>query len=141
MAREKIPEIYCWKIKSDDLNVYMASSDKGALRVGLDLKKGLDCVDFFQDMFPGNCLVKDEKMNHSLMKSLKAALKGKPFSGSPNLDIQWTPFQRLVLETVSRIPAGETRTYGEVAATIGSPRGARAVGQVMNRNPIPIIFP
>ena len=46
-----------------------------------------------------------------------------------------------VLKICAQIPIGETRTYGEVAVEVGSPAGARAVGQVMRRNPFPIIVP
>ena len=141
MAGEKTQKIYCWAIESDGLDVYMASSEKGAVRVGLGLGQGLDCINFFQGIFPGKNLIKNEARNHLLLTSIKASLKGKPIQGNLDMDIRWTPFQRLVLEAVSRIPPGETRTYGEVAAMTGSPKGARAVGQVMSRNPLPIIFP
>ena len=39
------------------------------------------------------------------------------------------------------IPYGETRTYGEIAAAVGSPKAARAVGMANNKNPIGIIVP
>lgn len=52
-----------------------------------------------------------------------------------------TPFQRSVLEAIFRIPAGETMTYGEVAAAAGKPGAARAVGNVMAMNPVPLILP
>ncbi len=52
-----------------------------------------------------------------------------------------TPFQRAVWETVSKIPYGQTRSYAWVAAQAGSPRGARAVGQAMRRNPVPLLVP
>ncbi len=52
-----------------------------------------------------------------------------------------TPFQRKVLEAISSIPPGETMTYGEVAKAAGRPGAARAVGNVMAHNPIPLIFP
>jgi methylated-DNA-[protein]-cysteine S-methyltransferase len=51
------------------------------------------------------------------------------------------PFQRRVFEVVRRIPAGETLSYGEVAAAAGSPGAARAVGQALGRNPFPIVVP
>ncbi|HEX2110326.1 MAG TPA: methylated-DNA--[protein]-cysteine S-methyltransferase [Gaiellaceae bacterium] len=50
-------------------------------------------------------------------------------------------FQRLVLEELARVPYGETATYGGLAARIGRPRAARAVGGALNRNPIPIVLP
>jgi methylated-DNA-[protein]-cysteine S-methyltransferase len=52
-----------------------------------------------------------------------------------------TKFQRQVIYHCRRIPAGETLTYGELAARAGSPKAARAVGQVMATNRIPIIIP
>ena len=52
-----------------------------------------------------------------------------------------TEFQRRVREVTRRIPRGETMTYGEIARQVGSPRSARAVGQVMARNPWPIVVP
>ena len=42
---------------------------------------------------------------------------------------------------LARVPYGRTDTYGQLAAKVGRPRAARAVGMVMNRNPIPIVLP
>jgi methylated-DNA-[protein]-cysteine S-methyltransferase len=52
-----------------------------------------------------------------------------------------TPFQQRVWAALRRIPYGATRTYGEQAAAIGSPRASRAVGLANGRNPIAIIVP
>jgi methylated-DNA-[protein]-cysteine S-methyltransferase len=51
------------------------------------------------------------------------------------------PFARQVLDELARVPYGHTTTYGALAAKVGAPRAARAVGTVMNRNPIPIVLP
>lgn len=51
------------------------------------------------------------------------------------------PFARTVLEELARVPYGQTTTYGTLAARVGAPGAARAVGTVMNRNPIPIVLP
>ncbi len=50
-----------------------------------------------------------------------------------------TDFRRKVWHALSNIPAGQTRTYGEVARELGS--GPRAVGQAVGDNPIPIVIP
>jgi methylated-DNA-[protein]-cysteine S-methyltransferase len=50
-------------------------------------------------------------------------------------------FSRRVLEELAKVPYGETTTYGTLAARAERPRAARAVGTVMNRNPIPIVLP
>ncbi len=52
-----------------------------------------------------------------------------------------TPFHREVLERCAQIPAGQTLTYGELAARAGRPRAARAVGSAMARNRWPLIVP
>jgi AraC family transcriptional regulator of adaptative response/methylated-DNA-[protein]-cysteine methyltransferase len=65
-------------------------------------------------------------------------------SGAPQnlpLDVLATAFQRRVWEALRRIPAGETRTYSEVADAIGSPRGARAVARACATNPVALVVP
>lgn len=52
-----------------------------------------------------------------------------------------SPFHRRVYEIARTIPAGETLTYGALAARAGSPKAARAVGQAMARNPFPLVVP
>jgi len=55
--------------------------------------------------------------------------------------LKGTPFQLCVWQELLRIPYGKTRTYGEIAAAIGKPGAARAVGMACNRNPIWLIVP
>ena len=52
-----------------------------------------------------------------------------------------TAFQRKVWAALQRIPAGETRSYGQLAAEIGEPDAARAVGLANGQNPIAIVIP
>ena len=59
-----------------------------------------------------------------------------------NIDeLDGTPFQKKVWLALTKIPHGETRTYGEVAKSIGSPGAARAVGTACGANPLPILIP
>ena len=53
----------------------------------------------------------------------------------------WPPFTRKILEELCKVPYGATLTYGELAARAGAPRAARAVGQAMAANPLPIVIP
>lgn len=53
----------------------------------------------------------------------------------------FTPFQIKVLAATDRIPSGEVRTYGQIAAEAGRPKGAQATGQALGANPIPVIIP
>lgn len=55
--------------------------------------------------------------------------------------VSGTPFQEKVWQALVQIPYGETRTYGQIAAVVGSPKGARAVGMACNRNPVMLVVP
>jgi methylated-DNA-[protein]-cysteine S-methyltransferase len=57
------------------------------------------------------------------------------------IDLRVAPFHAEVLRELALVPYGRTDTYGALAARVGRPRAARAVGTVMNRNPIPIVLP
>lgn len=52
-----------------------------------------------------------------------------------------TPFQRRVWTTLATIPYGQTISYAELAARVGRPGAARAVGAANGRNPLPIVLP
>ena len=52
-----------------------------------------------------------------------------------------TDFQKAVWRELEKIPFGETKTYGEIAAAIGNPKAGRAVGSSCNKNPLAIIVP
>jgi methylated-DNA-[protein]-cysteine S-methyltransferase len=58
-----------------------------------------------------------------------------------DLGLATTPFSRRVLQELARVPYGAVTTYGKLAGRAGKPRAARAVGTVMNRNPLPIVLP
>jgi methylated-DNA-[protein]-cysteine S-methyltransferase len=58
------------------------------------------------------------------------------------IDLTTLPvFQRTVLEELVHVPFGEVETYGGLAARVGRPKAARAVGGALNRNPVPIVVP
>jgi methylated-DNA-[protein]-cysteine S-methyltransferase len=69
-------------------------------------------------------------------------LAGKAVSFSDKLDLSWaSAFQRRVWEVERSIPYGETRTYAWIACKLSMPKAARAVGQALAKNPLPIIIP
>ena len=57
------------------------------------------------------------------------------------LALRGTSFQLAVWAELSRIPFGETRTYGQIAAALGRPGASRAVGRANGSNPIPLVVP
>jgi O6-methylguanine-DNA--protein-cysteine methyltransferase len=136
-----MPDVYCWEIHEDDLNIYLASSRAGAKKVGMGLNREIDCLNYFRQIFPSNRISKDHDMNRPLLQAVEAALWGNALLGDFRLDTKFTPFQMRVWEAIRRIPFGQTATYGQVARMIGRPGGARAIGQVMKRNPLPLVYP
>lgn len=68
-------------------------------------------------------------------------LKGKEPHLDLPVDIQATAFRRRVWEALRAIPYGETRSYGQIAAAIGEPGAARAVGQACGANPVCLVIP
>jgi len=97
-------------------------------------------AELFARMFPGAKIFPGAEENSNLVKALKSALEGKAMDELP-LDVRLTPFQHAAYMAISRIPYGHTLTYGQVAKTMGHPSAARAVGQAMKSNPLPLIFP
>ncbi len=57
------------------------------------------------------------------------------------LDPRGTDFQRAVWAQLLNIPAGQTRSYGDIARAVGKPQASRAVGGANNKNPLPILIP
>lgn len=91
--------------------------------------------------FPRASLEQDDAALHPALTQVIAYLKGwQPHFDLP-LDLRVTAFQKRVLEELCRIDYGQTRTYGEIAAAIGHPKSARAVGRACATNPIPLIVP
>ena len=74
-------------------------------------------------------------------KSLKRYFLGEETAFHDVLDVAGTEFQKKAWETARAIPWGETRSYTWIAQNIGNPGAARAVGQSMRANPVPIIVP
>ena len=75
-------------------------------------------------------------------EALKKTLAGRETGKLPPLD--WngkTEFQKSVWREMLKIPAGETKSYGEVAAAIGNAKAVRAVGGACGANPIPVLVP
>jgi methylated-DNA-[protein]-cysteine S-methyltransferase len=86
-----------------------------------------------------------EQKEHPILaqtaRQLEEYFSGKRKTFSIPLNLRGTRFQRSVWEMLRDIPFGETRTYGELARSMGNARAARAVGAATGRNPISIVVP
>lgn len=85
---------------------------------------------------------KGEQLVNRAAALLLRYFKGEPVVFDLPLDIRsYTPFQQAVWRAAMKIPYGETRPYAWIAERIHKPGAARAVGQAMGANPIPIMIP
>lgn len=78
---------------------------------------------------------------HHAEQELREYFAGQRKVFSIPLDMQGTEFQLGVWRALLEIPFGTTRSYGELAASLGNPQACRAVGAANGRNPIPIVVP
>ena len=86
--------------------------------------------------------VEDRRLMPELAEALRCFFAGEMVEFAVPIDWGgYTDFQVAVWHACRRIPYGQTRSYGSLAAHVGAPRAARAVGTVMKRNPCPIIVP
>jgi methylated-DNA-[protein]-cysteine S-methyltransferase len=77
-----------------------------------------------------------------LVNRLKQYFHGQPVEFRDELDLDSaSDFEKAVWRVVRSIPRGQTRSYGWVAKEMGLQKAARAVGQAMGRNPVPIVVP
>jgi methylated-DNA-[protein]-cysteine S-methyltransferase len=84
----------------------------------------------------------DSIMFQDLKHRLIRYFRGEAVQFNDPVDLtDGTVFSRLVWEVVKVIPWGQLRTYKQIAESISKPRSARAVGQALNANPVPIIIP
>lgn len=83
----------------------------------------------------------DHPMLAQTVQQLTAYFAGNLQQFTVPLDFRGTDFQQKVWTALCAIPFGETRSYGDIARTIGHPTASRAVGAANGRNPISIIAP
>lgn len=88
-----------------------------------------------------NVRIEETPVHKEAHRQLTEYLAGQRKVFELPLEPRGTEFQMKVWRVLAKIPFGETRTYGEVAAAVGNPKAARAVGMANNRNPLAIFIP
>jgi AraC family transcriptional regulator, regulatory protein of adaptative response / methylated-DNA-[protein]-cysteine methyltransferase len=120
----------------------IAATDRGLCSVRLGRETETLATDLRAE-FPRAELARDDAAL-SNVASIVADLaigRERPEADALPLDVHATAFRRRVWEALRRIPFGETRSYGEIAAAVGAPGAARAVGTACAQNPIPVVVP
>lgn len=83
----------------------------------------------------------ENKTSKKVKSQIKEYLNGSRKTFNIPIKLTGTDFQKRVYEETLKIPYGSTKTYGEIANSIGNPKSMRAVGMALNKNPIWIIIP
>ncbi len=115
----------------------VAATDKGVCRLSFD--EGIEAL---ETRFPNAELVKGGTEFSALLEQVVAGVEepGKGFAHIP-LDVKGTAFQEACWAALRAIPAGETRTYAEIAAAAGNPKAVRAAGSANARNNVAVLIP
>lgn len=94
-----------------------------------------------RDEFPAARIDRDETAGRAAFAALEAMLAGREPPKGLRLDLRGTPFQIRVWTALQAIPAGETRTYQQIAQGLGAPKASRAVGSACGNNIIGVLVP
>ena len=114
----------------------IAATSKGICRLTFD-----DSEASLRRLFPNATIVKDEGGLKELVEGALAAIERPLAMPDLPLDVAGTAFQEAVWRELRKIPAGETRSYAEIAAAIGAPKAVRAVGSANGDNHVCVLIP
>ncbi|MDM7919002.1 MAG: methylated-DNA--[protein]-cysteine S-methyltransferase [Methanosarcina sp.] len=123
---------YCI-VKSPIGSILLAGDEEGLKHV--NFMKGKKKIEVSDDW------VENEEFFREISGQLEAYFSGKLKSFDVKLAPEGTEFQKFVWKALCEIPYGETRSYKDIAVSLGKPKAYRAVGLANNRNPIAIIVP
>jgi methylated-DNA-[protein]-cysteine S-methyltransferase len=119
-------------------SLLVATTDRGVLRISFDPEPDLEQL----ARLVGPRILRAPRRVDGVRRELDEYFEGRRRSFDLEIDLRGAPpFTVQVLGELVRIPYGQTSTYGHLAQQVGHPRAARAVGTVMNRNPVPIVLP
>ncbi len=104
-------------------------------------ERDAELVALLHEEFPCARPVRDREELAAWVDPLLRRIEGLPDAGNVPLDVRGSRFQRRVWAALCEIPSGETRSYGEIAARLDCPGGARAVGRACATNPVPVAVP
>lgn len=118
----------------------LATTERGVCRIAFDAEPERQVEDLARRF--GVRVLRSPRPLDRLRRELDDYFEGRRHEFDLPVDLAAVPgFHREVLTELQRVPYGETATYGALAARVGRPKAARAVGGACNRNPIPIVVP
>ena len=117
-------------------SMLIAATSKGICRLTFD-----DSVESLRRLFPHAEIVEDAGGLKELVEGALAAIERPLAAQELPIDVAGTAFQEAVWRELRKIPAGETRSYAEIAAAIGHPKAVRAVGSANGDNHVCVLIP
>jgi len=126
--------------RTDIGNVLVAATDRGICSVRIAEPKQVMAKALAKE-FPAAHVQRDEGALSRWVRAIAQHVAGEAPSLDVPVDVRATAFQCRVWEALRAIPYGETRTYREVAKSIGKPKAARAVGRACATNPVALVIP
>jgi methylated-DNA-[protein]-cysteine S-methyltransferase len=118
----------------------LAVTELGLCRISFNPEPERDTEELARTF--GVRVLRGPKEVDGVRRELEEYFEGRRRSFDLPLDLRGrTGFSREILDRLARVPYGEVTTYKSLAVEAGNPRAARAVGTIMNRNPIPIVLP
>jgi methylated-DNA-[protein]-cysteine S-methyltransferase len=122
------------------MNIYFYEYPIG--HIGIAEDNGAVCrVCFGRNNAPSGCVIKETPAVSEAASQLDEYFSGKLAAFDLPFSLSGTDFQRSVWDALIKIPIGETRSYKDIAESIGNPNACRAVGMANNRNPLAIFIP
>ena len=118
-----------------------AATPRGICFVGLGDSDAMLERELRQNFHAAESIRRDDGELGRALDALLAYLAGKEPHVALPVDIRATAFQRRVWQELQLIPLGETRSYGEIARSLGNAGASRAVGRACATNPISLIVP
>jgi O-6-methylguanine DNA methyltransferase len=132
-----------WHVFRTNLGrTYVASTDRGVCRLTWRARSANDFTAELRRRFPGRSVVRDPQGFAEIERRLRSYLAGDVKNFDLPVDLaDRTEFERQVLGAARRIPPGRPIAYSELARRIGRPGAARAVGNALRGNPVPLLVP
>ena len=131
-------DIQYWVVSTRFGHVIIGATERGVCHVSLgDDTRAVEAA--LKREYPNATIERARNGSHRWSQAVLRLVEGK--RAPVPLDVPGTIFQRRVWKALQRIPYGATRSYADVAKSIGQPRAARAVARACATNPVSLVVP
>lgn len=133
--------LYWSRLQEPTWSLYFAATGKGLAFVGSSGGSLDELSAWASRRFPGSPLTQDDRRLAPYTAELVEYFRGERHRFTVPFDLQGTPFQQAVWQSLCAIPFGQTRSYSDIAESIRKPAAVRAVGTAIGANPLLVTVP